>query len=432
MDPAEKLFGRPVFSGTGRVGDYIQPPPDLSYLGGRPEFIPDDHDYDPGLDYEALVRSGMPMGEALRTQEMRARAHQAQAAEMVRRDSQAALKELKDVDYTSPKVANRLLSIFSKFPNARKSKEVVESVNFMRSLKPQEETLDIEGISDPILYNKAKAEKWNALPKAQAERLMGAYEHNRKVLSQAVENGLTEDDLKDAMDPAAGIYDPIKVSQKIRAGRYNPAEETDPRLVHRAVTEGWDKLSKTDAARKRTAALLNLGIEDDAESMGVPAEELSQFIDKDTGVYDVGKVKGHLRQYASKLKTYPTGDIAKYTARAKEEREALLSDESKLAYLQKKHGDDKRTDFPKEEWDEAYATLNSQRTPSEEALASIQAAMGGKPKDKVDPQSTEKKSEPKANGAGIQVLNDNTVVINGKTYTGSKEQIASLKQKAGL
>lgn len=422
MDPMQKLFGRPVFTGSGRVGDYIQPPPDLSYLGGRPEFIPEDADHDPGLDYENLVRSGLPMGEAMRIQEMRARAHQAAAAEKVRRDSRGAMKELEGVDYTSPKVANQLLSIFSKFPNARKSKDVVESVNFMRGLKPQEEVLDIETISDPILYAKAKEEGLDKLPKAQASRRLGALEHNRKILGLAMESGLTEEDLKDAMD-ASGVYDDIKARQRIKAGRYDPTQEADPRLVHRAMSEGWDKLSKPEAARKRAAALLNMGMEDEAESLGVPVEELAPFMDPQTGMYDAGKVKGRLRGLGEKVSDTVKKQMAEYQSQIPAEREVMLSPEGKLAWLREKHGDPERTEWPKKMWDEAHETLSKQKTPSEIGLEALVPKTATKPK----PQSTESKST-----SGLQVVDDTTVVINGKTYTGPKEKIAELKKKAGL
>jgi hypothetical protein len=422
MDPnILKLFGRPVFSGSGRPSDYFGEPMDLGYLGGpRPEFIPDEHDYNPELDPEQLIRSGIPVPMAMQVQQARAALHQKAAEDRVRADSQAALRELEKVDYSSPKAGNALTKIFSKFPNARRNPEVIESVNFMKALKPQSETFDIETIADPILYTKAQKEKWADLPKSEVQRKMGAYEHNRKILAQAIENGLGEADLVDALDPEAGIYDPLKVSAKLKAGRYDPSEETDPRMAHIAITQGWDKLGKAEAARKRTAAMLNLGIEDEAEAMGVPSEELAPFLDKDTGVYDMGKVKGHLRQYTSKLKTHPTAEIAKYTERAAQEREALLSDESKLAYLQKKHGDDKRTDFPKAEWDEAYATLSAQPVPAEKALEAIQAAMGGRPKAK--PQSTEAKS------SGPPTINSQAeydALPKGATYIDSKGKQAT-------
>jgi hypothetical protein len=154
----------------------------------------------------------------------------------------------------------------------------------------------------------------------------------------------------------------------------------------------------------------------------VPSEELAPFLDRDTGVYDMGKVKGHLRQYTSKLKTHPTAEIAKYTERAAQEREALLSDESKLAYLQKKHGDDKRTDFPKAEWDEAYATLSAQPVPAEKALEAIQAAMGGRPKSKASTQSTEAKA------SGPPTINSQAeydALPKGATYIDSKGKQAT-------
>lgn len=419
MDPMQKLFGRPVFSGSGRVGDYIPEAPDLSYLGGRPEFIPDDANHDPGLDFENLVRSGLPMGEAMRIQEMRARAHQAAAAEKVRRDSQGAMKELEGVDYTSPKVANQLLSIFSKFPNARKSKEVVESMNFMRGLKPQEEAIDLEGIADPILRGKAEAEGWHKLPKAQATRLMGAFEHNRNILAKAFEANLTEEDLKDTMD-ASGVYDPIKAAAKIKAGRYDLSQESDPEIAQIAIAEGWDKLSKPEAARRRHVAQLNREMENMAESVGVPSEELASFKDPKTGLYDSGKVKGRLRGLDKNTSDTTKNKIADFTRDAQAEREALLSTPTKLAFLREKYGDPERTEWPQKMWEEAHNELAKQKTPSEKAIESLSPASA-----KTKSQSTEAKASD-----AFQVIDDTTVIVNGKRRQGTKEQIDRVKKQA--
>ncbi len=422
MPTPPQIYGRPTFTGSGVSGDYFPEAPDLSYLGGRPEFIPEEHNYDPSLDVEHLVKSGVSIPEALHIQQVRAQAHQGAAENRIANDARGAMEALKGVDFTSPHHPNDLLKIFSRFPNARKSKEVLDQVNFFRALKPEETNLDIESITDPILYSKAKAEGWDKLPKTEAARKLATETHNRNVLSTAIENGLSEEDLKDTLDPT-GIYDPLKVAHKVRMGRYDPTQETDPRLMHQAISEGWDKLTKPEAARKRTAALLNLGIEDDAEAMGVPAEELAPFKNEDTGVYDIGKVKGHLRQYASKIKTYPTEEIAKYTAKAAEERDALMSDTSKLEYLQQKYNAPKQTEFTPEQWDEAFKVLSARKTPSEEALASIQSAMGGKPV-QATPQSTEAKgSLPAVNTKSeYDALPDGAQFLwNGKPITKGKK-----------
>ncbi len=371
QDPIQKLFGRRLFEGTGRSSDYFSGGPDLSYIPQpRPEYIPDEHNYDPSLDPQNLVKQGMPMDMAMHLQQVRQGLHQRAQQDRIRNDGQAAMKELEGVDYASPKVSNDLLRIFSKYPNARKNKDVLDQVDFFTRLKPQQESLDVETIADPILHNKAVKEGWGKLPKAEAQRKMGAYEHNQKILAHAMENGLGEADLADTLDPEAGVYDPYKVANKIRLGKYDPATETDPRMAHQAITEGWDKLTKPEATRKRAAAMLNMGIEDDAESMGVPAEELAPFKDKDTGLYDIGKVKGHLRQYQSTVKP-SSGDVAKYTSKAKEERDAMLLPEGKLQLLQERDGDPNKTTFSKEDWDWAKQEAMTRQTPSEAALAAI-------------------------------------------------------------
>lgn len=422
----EKIFGRPVFSGSGNSSEFFPEPPNLSYLGGqRPDFIPDGHDYDPSLDAENLVKNGVSVPEAMQLQQLRANIHQNAAQQRIDNDARGAMEELKKVDYASPQLANQLVSIFSKYPHARKSKDVAEQVNFFKGLKPEETNLDIETISDPVLYNKAKTEGWSKLPKAEAMRKVASEEHNRKVLADALENGLSAEDLADAYDKDAGIYDPFKSAHRIKQGKYDLSQETDPRVIHAAIAGGWDKMSKVEAARAKAAHQINMGIEDTAEEIGVDPEELAPFKDPNTGVYDIGKVKGHLRQYASKLKTYPTAEIAKYTAKAQEERDALLSDEGKLAYLQQKHGDPKKTDFPKEEWDEAYKVLSAQPTPSQQALESIKAAMGGKQAKKENLQSTDTtEAKPSFNQ-----INDSTISIGGKVYSGTPAQIAAFKAK---
>lgn len=427
MDPYQKMFGRRVFEGTGRTSDIFPEAPDLSYLPQRPDFIPDEHDYNPALDPHNLVKSGLPIDLAMQLQGVRQSLHQNSQKDRIRKDAQGALGELKDVDYASPKLNNRLLQIFSKYPNARKSKDVLDQVNFFTKLKPQEESIDVEQIADPILHNKAVKEGWAKLPKAEAQRKIGAYDHNQKILSHAMENGLGVEDLADTLDPEAGVYDPLKVAQKIKLGKYDPTTEVDPRIAHYAISKGLDKMTKPQAAREIAAYKLNLGIEDDAESMGVPAEELAPYKDPETGLYDIGKVKGYLRQYQSSVR--PTsGDVMKYTAKAKEERKAQESPEGKLALLQQKYGDPNQTKFSKEDWDWAYEQAKNTKTESEAALEAIMPKKAGaKPSSQAPESSQVASAKPTSLNETSFILPDGSVA-NFKTA----EQAKAFKAKHGL
>lgn len=385
----EKIFGRPAFAGTGSLDDYFpNSAPDLGYLGQqRPDFIPEGHSYDPSLDPENLVRNGVSVPEAMQLQQLRANIHQNAAQQRIDNDARGAMEAMKGVDFTSPHHPNELLKIFSQFPNARKSKEVLDQMNFFKSLKPEETSLDIEALDDPIDYNFAKANNLAKLPKKEAERKLASHKFNRQVLAKAIENNLTEEDLADSFDKDAGIYDPIKADRRISEGRYDISKETNPRVLHAAIKGNWGKLSKSAGARAKAIHELNMGIEDTAEEIGVAAEDLAQFKDEE-GLLDPGKVKGYLRQYQSSVK--PTSsDVLKYTKAAQEERTALMSPEGKLQLLQEKYGNPKQTEFSKEDWDWAHEQAKNTKTPSEVALESLQAPrpMGGKP---AKTQSTEK------------------------------------------
>lgn len=439
--PLRKALGRDrVFAGSGDVSDFFPPAPNLSYLG-RPDYLQNDEGYNPELDVgggdfnpmfdmgqqTSLQRpqnSAVPLGVLSRIQPMREAMHQAAREERVRQDESNALKELDKVDYASPKLSNQLLSIFQKHPEARKSPEILSRVKFFSQLKPEAETFDVEEVADPILYSKAKTEGWDKLSPREARRKAAIHTANRDILGKAIPLGKTEADLAGALDPTTGAYDPLKVAQIMATSNYDPHTEPDPVMQAVAIREGWDKMPLREANRKRIVFQTNRGIEDEAEAMGVPTEELAPFLDKDTGIYDIGKVKGHLRQYGGKAPPVAAiKELAKYQSQIPAEREALLSTENKLAWLQQQTGQPKKTNFTKEEWDVAHQSLSQQKTPSETAMETFINLMSPKQPGakKVSPDS----GTPVQVAPNVSRFNDFTVLVDGKYRTGTKAQIDS-------
>lgn len=244
-DAPFQLLGRTPFAGTGRVADYFGPPVDLSYLtAGRPDFIPDDGNYNSDLDVPSLLNQGVPFEQAQQLQGLRARLHEQAARERARVDAQGAITELSQIDPSRETFAKDLLGIFRKYPNARRSKDFVDQVEmigqFSRMMPQKQEVkmFDLSEIKDPEVRAVAIQEKWDTLPENQGQ--IRAYDalHRKAQKLDLVKAGYSPEQIAE-MEKTGGLTDVgvLHAMNQIKAAQQQKPERTLQPEAARYISE---------------------------------------------------------------------------------------------------------------------------------------------------------------------------------------------------
>lgn len=223
-DPLLKLFGRPIFSGTGRVGDYFPSAPDLSYLRDfqRPNYVPEDAGYDPSLNFENLIAEGYSEQDAAEIQDIRAGLHAQRQRDSILRDSRMAGDELSKIDPSRESLAKDILGIFNKYPNAEKDPSFLQKVDRIGALsrmmpqKVEEKIFDPDSIEDPDLYKQAIDEGWDKLPEKQGKRRLFDAATRKERRLKLIGMGMTRDEI-DALEKKGGFSEEVLAEIQAKA-----------------------------------------------------------------------------------------------------------------------------------------------------------------------------------------------------------------------
>jgi hypothetical protein len=153
--------------------------------------------------------------------------------------------------------------------------------------------------------------------------------------------------------------------QKAEDKLFDPDTIKDPDLYQVAITEKWDTLPEKQGMRRlydaqaRKEKRLKL-----ITDGGLSPEEVDE-LEKSTGLSEERIVHALSQAKALKPEKNLTHEQSRFLAqtqsKANKARQIALSDEAKLEYLRAKYSPDDatRTEFSKEQWDEAYEAGNA-------------------------------------------------------------------------
>lgn len=382
-------------AGTGRVADYIGPAPDLSYLGGRPEFIRADEPYDPSMDVDALMRPsggqrGLPRDVAIRAQILRKAAYEKNRREKDSYDQDWALHFLTQADPSKENFNEGLNRMFQQFPGAAKSPEVARMVELKRGLAPKTDMpqeladamVDYSALDrDDPDFNEKAAEISGRIKGTPAARHYKGIEFFEKVNRDQMMHKDRMAKRKDEEDAMIAYARRNKIPlEKIK----NEAGKFDQNLLDDAIFEQQKEKESHDMGLKLAMAGLNPDKFRVTGDDGKPG-----LIDQDAALMAI----------ASKHANQLPPEARKALIEAKIALAAPITDDEKISAWEAKNG---RTFNPKSKvhWSEGYGLVKDARRANLEMLT--QAILGDAELGGPDTLSTDQK--PPANPAGIKSI----------------------------